>query len=58
LAEWIIETSLKFYPAVIGIEEGKFKSIQELLEILIPQLIDQGEIPKDHLRPTAFQYLS
>lgn len=48
LAEKIITIALQFYPSLIGIEEGKFRTIRELLELMIPGLIRRGQVPKEH----------
>ena len=49
LVEWIIKVALKYYPLMIGIEENKFRSIVELMELKIPELIRCGQIPKEHM---------
>jgi hypothetical protein len=49
LVEWIMEVAFKYYPLVIGIEEFKFRSIVELMELKIDELIRLGQIPKDHI---------
>lgn len=45
LAEWIVEVACLYQPMVIGIEETKFSTIMEFLEIVIPQMIRASRIP-------------
>jgi hypothetical protein len=47
LAEWIIFNAPRWKPDSIFIEDSKYNSIYELLEILIPQLNRMGRISKD-----------
>lgn len=43
LAEWIVEVAPMFQPGMIGIEENKYRVIQELLELLVPQWLRIGD---------------
>ena len=49
LAEWIIENAPRFNVDSIYIEDMKYKTIYELLELLIPDLIRRRQIPADQL---------
>lgn len=44
LAEWIIKNAVRWKPDSIFIEDSKYGTIYELLEILIPQLHRMGKI--------------
>jgi hypothetical protein len=48
LADWIIDTALLFYPSTIGIEDNKFLTMSELLEIRVEQRLREGTIPDGH----------
>lgn len=47
LAEWIINNAPRWKPDSIFIEDSKYGSIYELLEILIPQMNRMGKISKE-----------
>jgi hypothetical protein len=47
LADWIIEEALLGQPGLIGIEENKFASLSELIEIRLPVWFRRGDVPKD-----------
>jgi hypothetical protein len=49
LADWIIFESPKYIADSVEVEENKFKTIFEFLELLIPQYIRMGRIPIEHL---------
>ena len=47
LAEWIIFNAPKWHPDVIAIEDNKYQTIYELLELLIAQGMRNRTIPED-----------
>jgi len=49
LAEWIILNAPKFMADSIYIEDMKYKTIFELMELLIPDMIRHQSIPKENL---------
>lgn len=49
LAEWIIENAPIFNVDSIYIEDMKYKTIYEILELLIPELVRRRQIPIEHL---------
>jgi len=42
LAEWIIDNASRWMPEVIGIEDNKFHTLREFLEIMVPQKLKRG----------------
>ena len=49
LIDKIIKKAFTYYPDLIGIEQGKFESIRNLMELMIPDSIRRGEIPRPHI---------
>lgn len=49
LADWIVENAPKFQVDTIYIEDMKYGTIYEILELLIPDLIRRRQIPAENL---------
>lgn len=45
LIDWICDVAPRFNPATIAIESTKYETIVELMEIVIPQKLRNGDIP-------------
>jgi len=48
LADWIIDTAILFQPSTIGIEDNKYFTMCELLEIRVAQRLADDEVAKKH----------
>lgn len=49
LAQYIIRKATDHFPDLIGIETNKFGVIQDMLEMLIPQMLRRGDFRPEHV---------
>jgi len=49
LIDWMLDICPIYQPATIGIESTKYNTIRELLELVIPQKIKEGDVPKGYI---------
>ena len=49
MVEWIMEVAFQYYPLMVGIEENKFRSISELMELKMAEMLRCKLIPQEHI---------
>ncbi|MHA2313962.1 MAG: hypothetical protein ACXACF_01530 [Candidatus Hermodarchaeia archaeon] len=53
MIDWICKHLPKYNPAIIGIESNSYTTIQELMELVIPQKLKRKEIPDGYRETVA-----